>query len=195
MTMPWIATVPAAHAAGTLKEAYDWQAARLGEPAEFTQLGSLYPDLVLERLRLYKVVDATPSGLTPEERAVAALVTSDLNGTVHCASGLRTRLDELGVDAAIVAAVDADPAGAEAVAGGSERLAAILAYAIRLTRAPKDIAADDVERLRAAGLDDLDILDLNNLVAYYNYINRVANGLGLRTPIHSRVHALAAVPR
>lgn len=192
--MPWIDTVPAASAAGTLKEAYDWQAARLGAPTEFTQLGSLYPDLVLERLRLYKVVDATPSGLTPEERALAALVTSDLNGTVHCASGLRVRLDELGVGPTIVAAIDADPGAAPAVAGNGARLAAILAYAVRLTSAPADVAEADVERLRDAGLDDLDILDLNNLVAYYNYINRVANGLGLRTPIESRRDALEAVP-
>jgi hypothetical protein len=31
-------------------------------------------------------------------------------------------------------------------------------------------------------------------VAYYNYINRVANGLGLRTPIEQRLHATAALP-
>lgn len=193
--MPWIVTVPAAEAAGTLKEAYDWQAARLGEPTEFTQLGSLYPELVLERLRLYKVVDATPSRLTPEERALASLVASDLNGTVHCASGLRTRLAELGAEPSLVQAIDADPAAASSAAAGSPRLAAILAYATVLTRSPKDVAAADVDRLRDAGLDDLDILDLNNLVAYYNYVNRVANGLGLRTPIESRQHALEAVPR
>jgi uncharacterized peroxidase-related enzyme len=191
--MPWIATVPAAEAAGTLKDAYDWQAARLGEPTEFTQLGSLYPDLVLERLRLYKVVDATPSRLSAEERALAALATSDLNGTVHCASGLRVRLGELGVDSGVVEAIDADAAVAAAGAA-TPRLRAILAYAVRLTRVPRDISVDDIEALRAVGLDDLDILDLNNLVAYYNYINRVANGLGLRTPIESRQHALAAVP-
>jgi uncharacterized peroxidase-related enzyme len=192
--MPWIRTVPAADAAGTLKEAYDWQAARLGEPTEFTQLGSLYPDIVLERLRLYKVVDATPSRLTAEERALAALVTSDVNGTVHCASGLRVRLDELGVDRALVEEVDRDPTGRGELVGSRSRLAAILAYAARLTASPAEIAQGDVARLREAGLDDLDILDLNNLVAYYNYINRVANGLGLRTPIESRHHALAAVP-
>ena len=51
-----------------LREAYDWQAASLGEPTEFTQLGSLYPELVMERLRLYKVVEGAPSALTPNGR-------------------------------------------------------------------------------------------------------------------------------
>jgi hypothetical protein len=43
-------------------------------------------------------------------------------------------------------------------------------------------------------LDDLAILDLNNIVAYYNYINRVANGLGLKTEIPAD-HARHALPR
>lgn len=193
----WIETIPPSDATGTLKEAYDWQAARLGEPTEFTQLGSLYPDLVLERLRLYKVVEHAPSTLTPEERYLAALVTSNINGTVHCASGLVVRLDDLGTEARIVAAAGAPgepPSEATVIAGANPRLEAILAYAITLTRAPGSIAEADVERLRSEGLEDIDILDLNNLVAYYNYINRVANGLGLRTPIEQRLHATAALP-
>ena len=193
----WIETVPPSDATGTLKEAYDWQAARIGEPTEFTQLGSLYPDLVLERLRLYKVVEHAPSNLSPEERYLAALVTSNINGTVHCASGLVVRLDDLGAAARVVAAAGAPgrpPAEASQIAGGDRRLEAILAYAIKLTRTPAEIAETDVQRLRAVGLEDIDILDLNNLVAYYNYINRVANGLGLRTPIEQRLHATAALP-
>ena len=45
------------------------------------------------------------------------------------------------------------------------------------------MSAADIERLRSVGLDDLEVLDLNNVVAYYNYINRAANGLGLTTPL------------
>ena len=44
------------------------------------------------------------------------------------------------------------------------------------------------------GLGDLDILDLNNMVAYYCYTNRVANGLGLRTRIDTAREATLAVP-
>jgi uncharacterized protein YciW len=48
--------------------------------------------------------------------------------------------------------------------------------------------------LRAQGLADLDILDLNNMVAYYCYTNRVTNGLGLKTSIGSAREATLAVP-
>ncbi len=54
----WVATVAPEEADGLLKEAYDRQLhGGSGEPTEYTQLGSLHPELVHERLRLYKVVD------------------------------------------------------------------------------------------------------------------------------------------
>src|ERR1700677_3946656 len=71
----WVATVAPEDADGALKEAYDWQAKRLGEPTEYTQLGSLHPELVYERLRLYKVVDGLVSGLTDPERQIVIYLT------------------------------------------------------------------------------------------------------------------------
>jgi hypothetical protein len=74
----WVATVAPEEADGLLKDAYDWQARRLGEPTEYTQLGSLHPELVYERLRLYKVVDQLESGLTDTEKHAVIYVTSVL---------------------------------------------------------------------------------------------------------------------
>jgi uncharacterized peroxidase-related enzyme len=188
---PWVDTVAWTDAEGVLKEAYDWQAERLGEPTEFTMLGSLYPDIVMERLRLYRAVAACPSALDERERDLAAYVTSLINGTTHCASGLRVKLRTLEVDADVMAVIAANPT---APATGDSRLDAILAYAACLTGQPRSVDGKHVDALRAAGLSDLDIVDLNNIVAYYNYINRVANGLGLFTEIPDE-HALRALPR
>ncbi|MYB03521.1 MAG: peroxidase-related enzyme [Acidimicrobiaceae bacterium] len=189
--MAWIDTVSWSDAEGPLRDAYDWQAAALGEPAEFTMLGSLYPAIVEERLRLYRTVEHCPSQLTPIERQSAALVTSRLNGTDHCASGLRLKLESLGLAAAVLDAIDADPAN---VNSGDDRFDAICAYAAKLTRSPDAIVEDDVDRLREHGLSDLDILDLNNMVAYYAYINRVVMGLGLRSEMTTTRQATSAVP-
>jgi uncharacterized peroxidase-related enzyme len=191
MLMAWIQTVPWSDASGILKEAYDWQAKRLGAPTDYTQLGSLYPDLVQLRLQLYKVVEACPSGLSPLERQLAALVTSLLNDTPHCSSGLVLKLESLGAERKFLDRVSADPRSARA---GQPRLDAIMDYAVKLTLAPGSISEEDVEALRTQGLSDLDILDLNNMVAYYCYTNRVANGLGLKTPIASAREATLAVP-
>jgi NAD(P)H-hydrate epimerase len=55
-----------------------------------------------------------------------------------------------------------------------------LAYARKLTFAPADIVEDDLERLREHGLDDRAIVDANQVVSYFNYVNRVADGLGVQ---------------
>ncbi len=186
----WIRTIPWGEATGELKDAYDWQAAKLGEPAEFTMLGSLYPAIVDERLRLYRAVEACPSDLPDTERQLAAYVVSLLNGTAHCASGLRLKLLSLGVTADVLKAVESEP---DAPATGDDRLDAICAHASKLTRRPTEMTEGDLDALRAHGLSDLDLLDLNNMIAYYNYINRVVNGLGLHTVMadeHEATHAL-----
>ena len=189
--MAWIETVGWEDSDGELRAAYDWQAASLGEPAEFTMLGSLYPAIVEERLRLYRTVEGCPSGLSQIERQAAALVASAINGTDHCASGLRLKLASLGMaDGTITAIVDAP---ADAITG-DERLDAILAHAAKLTGNPTEMSEADVEGLRAVGLSDLDVLDLNNMVSYYNYINRVVMGLGLRSTMSTTHEATKAQP-
>jgi len=55
---------------------------------------------------------------------------------------------------------------------------AMLAYAEKLTRTPQDMGQADVDALTAAGLDARAIHDLCQVVAYFNYINRIADGLG-----------------
>jgi uncharacterized peroxidase-related enzyme len=188
--MAWIRTIDWGDSEGELREAYDWQAASLGEPAEFTMLGSLYPAIVDERLRLYRTVEHCPSNLTPIERQSAALVTSTINGTAHCASGLKLKLASLGLSADVITAIDSAP---HDVATGDARYDTICAHAAKLTSRPTEMTDADIDALRAVGLDDLDVLDLNNMVAYYNYINRVVMGLGLRSVMateHEATHAL-----
>jgi uncharacterized peroxidase-related enzyme len=177
----WILTLEPARAEGRLREAYEMEAAVFGAPIGLAVLGSLYPDLALERLRLHEVVQQAPSALTPLERGLAAYVTSTRNGATSIASGIRRGLLRLDAPDWLL---DNIRAGA-ALWGVSDddRIDVIVAYAERLTRAPALIAAADINRLRAVGLTDLDILDLNNVVAYYNYVDRVANGLGLRSAL------------
>jgi len=189
--MTWIRTVPWEDAEGLLRDAYDWQAASLGEPAEFTRLGSLYPEITEERLRLYRAVEGCRSHLLPTERQAAALVASRLNGTAHCASGLVLKLRSLGMTPQVLAALEADPSGPRT---GDARLDAICRHAAKLTTEPAAMAEADLDELRSHGLDDLDLLDLNNVVAYYNYINRVVMGLGLRSVMTTTDEAVRALP-
>lgn len=56
---------------------------------------------------------------------------------------------------------------------------ALLDWAERLTRDPRRMRREDVEALRAVGWADREILDAAQVVSYFNYINRLANGLGV----------------
>ena len=59
------------------------------------------------------------------------------------------------------------------------RQRAMLDYANKLTRTPWDMTEADLLPLREAGWDDRAILDINQTIAYYAYVNRVADGLGV----------------
>ena len=56
---------------------------------------------------------------------------------------------------------------------------AMLAYAEKLTRHPAAIQPNDLDPLRAAGFNDTAILQINLIASFFNYINRVADGLGV----------------
>ncbi len=55
----------------------------------------------------------------------------------------------------------------------------MLDYADKLTREPWNMEAQDVEALREGGLDDAEILDVAQVTAYYAFVNRLADGLGV----------------
>ncbi|MCI0379632.1 MAG: hypothetical protein L0215_18645 [Gemmataceae bacterium] len=55
----------------------------------------------------------------------------------------------------------------------------MLDYAAKLTRHAVRVTPDDLDRLRQVGFDDRAILQINLIASYFNYINRVADGLGV----------------
>lgn len=59
------------------------------------------------------------------------------------------------------------------------RLHAILAFAEKLTLAPREMRRDDLDPLREVGLDDRGVLEVVEVTAYFNFVNRLADGLGV----------------
>jgi uncharacterized peroxidase-related enzyme len=56
---------------------------------------------------------------------------------------------------------------------------AMLDYAVKLTRSPGDMIEADVDALRAQGFEDRAIHDICAIAAYYAFVNRIADGLGV----------------
>ena len=57
----------------------------------------------------------------------------------------------------------------------------MLRYAEKLTLRPNSMVQEDVLALKAVGAEDGEILELNQIVGYFNYVNRLLNGLGVTT--------------
>ena len=55
----------------------------------------------------------------------------------------------------------------------------MLDYVVKLTKDATKCSKDDIEGLRAAGFDDRGILQITLIASWFNYINRVADALGV----------------
>jgi uncharacterized peroxidase-related enzyme len=64
----------------------------------------------------------------------------------------------------------------------SDQDRAMLDFAVQLTKAAYKIGPADLSRLRAVGFDDKGILQITLIAAWFNYINRVADALGVGKP-------------
>ncbi|MCK4558755.1 MAG: hypothetical protein KAV45_03155 [Calditrichia bacterium] len=61
----------------------------------------------------------------------------------------------------------------------NEREKSIIPYARKLTSAPSTVQKDDIEQLRSVGFSDKAILQINLVINYFNFVNRLADGLGV----------------
>lgn len=81
-------------------------------------------------------------------------------------------LRQLTKDDALVDAILADPRGVEL----PPRWRALADVAIKLTERPSSMEEDDIARLRSHGLTDAGVHDAIAITAYFNYVNRLAEG-------------------
>ena len=115
------------------------------------------------------------SGVGRAERELAAAATSRENGCVFCASvhsaaATRESGREDDVQRLLDEGVTADL--------GDERWNAVVSASVALAATPLAFSADDVERLRGAGFDDAEIVDVINGAAFFNWANRLMLSLG-----------------
>jgi uncharacterized peroxidase-related enzyme len=61
----------------------------------------------------------------------------------------------------------------------SPRERALCDFAVKLTHVAAEVDQSDIDALRARGLDDTEISDAIQVVGYFNYVTRVADGVGI----------------
>ncbi len=173
--MPWIRVIGEGEAEGAVRDAYDDVVARRGKLSNIMRVQGLNAEAMTRHLELYVTLMFGDSALSRAERELIAVVVSAANRCEYCVSHHAEPLRRYWKDDARVDAVTKD--WREAPLSARER--ALAAYADKLTRAPGDAAEEDVTALRAQGFSDRDVLDANMITAYFNFVNRIAAGLGV----------------
>jgi len=173
--MAWIRTIEEHEAEGPLKEAYDRVKGKRGKVANILKIHSLLPETMTAHLDLYMKILYAPGPLSRRQRELVATVVSAANGCAYCTRHHGEALAAYAKDRDWVERIMVDYTRVELDA--SER--ALLDYAVKLTQHPERMDESDVDALRAAGFDDQTILLVNLIAGYFNFVNRVAVGLGV----------------
>lgn len=173
--MAWIRVVPPGEATGRLKEEYQRAESERGALAHVHTITSLHPGMLGIHLDLYNEVHFGESPLSRRERELIATVVSRQNKCGYCVAHHADAFGRHATEPGLQALVSTDYTKAQL----SPRERALADHAALLTRNPGGVTQADVGKLRAVGLDDRAILDVTLVVAYFNFVNRVASGLGL----------------
>lgn len=181
--MSWIETVAYAASTGRLRKLYD----RVKGPGDnvdnIMMAHSLRPHTMEGHMAIYKYV-LHHSGNTLDKwfLEVIGVWVSMLNECAYCAehhyAGLARLLDDPAHADAIRSALGARDISATPLNAQQQ---AALAYAEMLTLSPALVRSSEIKTLRKAGFTDGEILEINQVAAYFSYANRTVLGLGIST--------------
>lgn len=182
--MAWIKTIARGDATGRLKNIYDRISGPDGNIDNILMAHSLRPHTLEGHMTLYKYVLHHPRN-TLDKWFLEAIGTyvSYLNGCEYCFEhhyhGMARLVDDEVKAKSIRDAIEAGTV--ESLNNLSEQQRAALTYAKVLTVNPSEMNESAVTKLRDANLDDGEILEINQVVAYFGYANRMVQGLGVST--------------
>lgn len=181
--MAFIEVIAPQQAEAKLAKLYRMIQAPDGQVDNVLQAHSLRPHTLQGHMAIYKAVLHHTSNQLPEWylEAIGVLVSS-LNGCNYCAghhaAGMQRLLRAEGLDAdAYLLALQLDAVGEPFTLAQQSGLV----YARKLTQSPGQIVSADIEVMRNAGFDDGEILEINQVAAYFAYANRTVSGLGVNT--------------
>lgn len=181
--MAWIETIPYVAATDKLKRLYDRVKGPDDNVDNIMMMHSLRPHTMEGHMALYKRVLHHTSNEVPKWfLEVLGVWVSSLNSCAYCVehhfSGLARLLNDEARARALRDAIEARDIMAMPLSAAEK---SAMTYARMLTLAPADLAKENVERLRAAGWSDGEILEINQVTAYFAYANRTVLGLGCST--------------
>jgi uncharacterized peroxidase-related enzyme len=185
--MTWIKTVPLNEADEKLRNAIEGE--KQFYPREYATpvhpddsgassiVGShtLIPEALFHAFATFGSLMSPDLPLTRRQHEMIATMVSVTNRCVYWIESHAEFLRRVTLDAALVEALEKDYATAPISA--QDRV--MLDHVIKLTKDATQVSRADIDGLRAAGFDDRGILQITLIASWFNYINRVADALGV----------------
>ena len=180
--MSWIKTISYEKSSGYLKSLYDRIKDNNNNVDNIMTAHSLRPHSLEAHLRIYKnVLHHRDNRLPKWYLETIGLYVSFINKCSYCAQhhfeGIRRLLDNKEQCTALQTSLQTETP--QTFFDGKDL--AGLNYAYKLTMTPGDMTEQDIEDLRLSGFNDGEILEINQVTAYFSYANRTVLGLGVNT--------------
>ena len=180
--MTWIKTINYQNADSALKRVYDRVKGKDEDIDNILVGHSLRPHTLIGHMHLYKsVLHHSSNKLAKWYLESIGVYVSIQNGCHYCiehhAEGLKKLIDDESTFNQIFESLQS---GYFAPCFDAKQIAG-LRYAKQLTSSPQILEESTIDGLRKVGFDDGEILELNQVVCYFNYANRMVLGLGINT--------------
>ena len=178
----WIKIIEIEEAEGKLKDYYDAATTPHGTVDNVMKIHSLRPETMQGHVTLYRsILHHKDNNLPIWLLELIGVYTSRLNNCAysetHHMANYMNLMNDKGRAYVVKAAMENDRP--EIVFNYKEMT--LFNYARKLTLEPGNMEATDVNQMKEAGYDDGEILELNQVIGYFNYANRLLNGLGVTT--------------
>lgn len=173
--MSWISVIDESEATGKLKEIYDEMGKKRGKISNIMKIHSLNPDAMKKHMDLYLTLMFGSSELSREKRELIGVVVSSANRCEYCISHHSEALNHYWKNSERVRRLVHNFQSVDL----TEKKRKMLEYVTKLTKTPFEIEQDDIDVLRSSGFSDEDILNINLITCYFNFVNRIALGLGV----------------
>jgi uncharacterized peroxidase-related enzyme len=186
--MTWITTVPITQADDKLRKALEDERALYpkeyatpvhpspdGGASEIVASHSLLPDALYHAFATFGVLMSPELPLQRRQHEMIATMVSVTNRCVYWIESHAEFLRRVTLDQKLVDALERDYTTAPI----SKQERVMLDYVVKLTKDATQVGKDDHRGLRAIGFDDKAILQITLIASWFNYINRVADALGV----------------
>lgn len=173
--MPYIKVIDENKSEGKLKEVYDEIISSRGKLSNIMAIHSLLPDTMIKHMDLYKSIMFGKSNLSRELKEMIAVVVSKANNCDYCINHHAEALNFYWKDDKKLQQFIDDFRSIPI----EDKLSILLRYAEMLTIDPANIGQSFIDEIKTFEWSDEDLLLVNLIISYFNFVNRIALGLGV----------------